>query len=73
MRDTSVEAIEALIEAPANRLRRLWELDALAARLSAGAHLKVRQRFGVRRWGQRMRFIEGEVGMVRSPGIKTCV
>jgi hypothetical protein len=42
--------LEALMEAPANRLRRLWELDALKERLSPGELQRMRRRFGLRRW-----------------------
>ena len=52
--DYGMALVEALIESPANRLRRLWELDALAARLSAGEHQRMRRRFGLRRWSRHL-------------------
>ena len=50
--DYGLALVEALIEAPANRLRRLWELEILAQRLSAGQRQRMRRRFGLRRWAE---------------------
>ena len=52
--DYGMALIEALIEAPANRLRRLWELELLLARLSEGERQRMRRRFGLRRWAHRL-------------------
>ena len=50
--DYGLALVEALIEAPANRLRRLWELEILAQRLSAGQRQRMRRQFGLRRWAE---------------------
>ena len=52
--DYGMALIEALIEAPANRLRRLWELDVLHERLKPGERQRMRRRFGLRRWAHRL-------------------
>ena len=52
--DYGMALIEALIEAPANRLRRLWELDVLYERLKPGERQRMRRHFGLRRWAHRL-------------------
>ena len=52
--DYGMALLEALIEAPANRLRRLWELDSLYERLKPGERQRMRRRFGLRRWAHRL-------------------
>jgi len=68
--DYGMALIEALIEAPANRLRRLWELEALHGRLKAGERQRMRRRFGLRRWASQLpefvfRRVQGTVPMQR--------
>lgn len=50
--DYGIALIEALIEAPANRLRRIWELEALQQRLSPEQERKACRRFALHRYAR---------------------